>query len=462
MRTMAWPLLAWWLLTGWPAMAQEVSRQDFAFGYIIETGRSGAIYSLPIPDAVYRTVQRADLADIRVFNDDGEVVPHLVRDLAEASQKGSVGRDIAFFPLPSTGELTGGNLSLSVRRHEDGTIIDIDSGGTTDLARDTVAGYLLDLGPEPTDIGSLELQWFVDVSHGLNSVMLEQSTDLQHWRTIVAKATLADLVYGDNRVEQRTIALPSAPGRYLRLSWLQPQSPAVLRQVLGRARLAPSGGKLQWIDLDRGQRRQVAGQTVIDYSLSYHLPVRQLRLAFAQPNSIVKAAVQSRAGEKDDWRQRCSQVFYSLQLAGESLQNAVCTLQVVDDLQWRLVVLDDGSGLSGGAGPLLQLGWQQGELLFLARGSGPFLLAYGSGKSEKLKAEPVNSALSTMMAQQAWEVLPEAATLGRQVELGGDKALSVPPPPKPWKSWLLWAAMAAAVAAMAVMAVKLLREMRHQ
>ena len=68
-------------LLGATAFAQEqtLSSHDFAYGIPLEVDGDGAIYSLPLPQEVYRYTTRKDLGDVRIFNGYGEVVPHMLQ-----------------------------------------------------------------------------------------------------------------------------------------------------------------------------------------------------------------------------------------------------------------------------------------------------------------------------------------------------------------------------------------------
>jgi len=463
MRYTGYLLLLVSLAVAASASAEELSSRDFAYGYMIEAKNNGAVYAIPVPDEVYRTVRRADLGDIRVFNGAGELVPHALRGLTAPEEKTRSSKDLPFFPLYEQGMAQDGNMSLSVRRNSDGTIIDIDSGQLRPRDEQSPSGYLLDLGDKPGDISTLELYWQADTKHASNSVRVEQSADLQHWQTCVAKTALVDLEYGGNRVEQRKIELPYRSHRYLKISWLQQQDPAVLTRVAALSRPLASRQNLQWISLYNGVKGEVNGKTVIDFTSSYRLPAGSVRLQFPEINSLVSGSVQSRQGKDGSWRERCRTVFYSLDVDGERLQNEPCTFTSTNDPEWRLVVLDDGAGLTGsGKNLLLDLGWQSDELLFLARGTGPFLLAYGSGKLESREMNGGSDMVLTAISQQQTGSIVQAAELGKRIELGGEKALVPPPPPTPWKTWLLWSVLVAGVLGMAWMARNLMNDLRSK
>jgi hypothetical protein len=77
-------VLALWTF-GSVASAAELSPADFAFGMPVVTPAGANAYRVALPIDVYRETVREDLADIRVFNARGEVVPYSLSRPAEAA-----------------------------------------------------------------------------------------------------------------------------------------------------------------------------------------------------------------------------------------------------------------------------------------------------------------------------------------------------------------------------------------
>ena len=108
---------------------------------------------------------------------------------------------------------------------------------------------------------------------------------------------------------------------------------------------------------------------------------------------------------------------------------------------------------------MLQIGWTAHELLFLARGPAPYLLAFGSGQ---LFNEPGKSSsdmiLPALKKGKSYRLITPAF-IGKQLCLGGDKVLEMPAPPRPWKKWILWSVLCIGVAVLAWMAWSLYCQM---
>lgn len=437
--------------------SEEMTSRDFAYGYMLKTPGESPLYSLPLPNEVYRQLRRADLSDIQVFNGAGEAVPYALRTLKD--EKSRTTASVPYFPLYET-ENSQDDISLSIRRDADGTILDFDTSRVHESEATAVTGYLLDLGKLSENTGSLELYWLTNGRHGSATVSLQQSADLQHWYPLVHKVTLVDMEYGGNRVVQRKIHFQGRAERYLKMIW-QKDSPAIeLESVTAESRPIVSRQNLQWVSLYNGIKSTTNGITAIDFTSNYRLPVRNVRLRFTEPNAIINASIQSRAAESQEWREQCRGVFYSVKVEGQTVQSEPCSFLGTTSREWRLVVLDDGAGLSGNSkSVMIDLGWKSDELIFMARGTPPFLLAYGSGKIESVQSASRTDMVLAAVKQQGEGVVLNAG-LGKKIELGGEAALQPPPPPKPWKTWLLWGVLIVGVLLMAIMAMSLIKDMQ--
>jgi hypothetical protein len=148
--------------------------------------------------------------------------------------------------------------------------------------------------------------------------------------------------------------------------------------------------------------------------------------------------------------------FYRLKSDDAEVASGWVPIDLDTDRYW-LVKIDRGGGLGTGT-PKLTLGWVPHELVFIARGSGPFQLAYGSAT-----ALPDESPVESILAEIAKPgdgkslVTIVTATLAPQVVLGGEERRFAPHL-FPWKSVSLWAALAIGVILLAWMAMRLARE----
>ncbi len=443
-----------------PALAGGLTAQDFAYGFLLDIQEDGAIYSLVVPDEVYRIARRADLADVRVLNASDEVVPHVLRELGENETDLRIQDNVPYFPLAENRQ--GGNevdLAVNVSRRADGMIISIDPDNVAATDRSARRSYLLDLSGLKTETGKLEFTW-KNGDLPFNTVGLQESDDLVHWQPLVDRATLADLEYGGHRVEQKGIVLPAKPLRYLKMIGQEGQRLPNLQKVTAFSEKLAVRKQRRWLSLGDGRIGHAGARSVIAYNSEFHLPADGARLRFPEANSMIRASVQSRPDEQSPWISRCSAVFYALRMGGAEINNDVCSFMRTNDSQWRLEIIEDGAGLEkADRTPSLELGWTAAELLFVARGPAPFTLAFGSGRLESDTEQPATDMILQAVSGKESEQIVRPAVPGRKIELGGKDVLRSPPPPLPWKQWLLWAILCAGVGLLACMVRHLIREM---
>ncbi len=443
-------------------MAADIISSDFARGYYLEVDKKSVVYSIELPEDVYYTVKSADLRDVRVFNGAGEVVPHEFRSVGTPATTLRDKKNIPYFPLfESNAQKDPTGFSLQVSRDTAGAIVNIKSAPASDKNPQEITGYLLDLSGQDQALSELEFYWQKNNDSSVFTVNIEQSSDLMHWIPLVYSATLADLQFGGQQVEKRTINLSRQPLQYLKLTWQESRWPLKLTEVTSYSRIIEARREHRWISLYNGVVIEKNNQVLLDFETNYKLPISSLQVRFPETNSIALLSIQSRAASDAEWNTRCEQVFYDLSFEGTALRNVPCDFPSTADSMWRIVVMLDGAGLGSDKRKVtLQLGWRPSELIFIGRGTPPYLLAFGSGKIAQEDKD--SSAGMLMMAIQLEKPPPliGSAKLGKRINLGGDMVLQSPVKPPPWKKWLLWAVLLFGVGGLAFMARSLVKEMK--
>ena len=128
------------------------------------------------------------------------------------------------------------------------------------------------------------------------------------------------------------------------------------------------------------------------------------------------------------------------------------------DRRWRLTV-DASDSTIGSAVPRLEIGYRPHDLFFIARGSGPFTLAFGSAVAEPLKVNV--AALFDGIGRHRENGLERWVTpQSTWMVLGGPQRLSPPPKPLPMRRILLWSVLLAGVLVVAAMAWRLARRLK--
>lgn len=437
---------------GVPAHARSLP-EDFAYGLPLNPSGATPFAEVELPLAVYRTLTRADLGDLRVFNGAGEEVPHLLRGPeAVVTETPGMARAVPFFPLRAA---DGADEALAVRVAEapgDWRVeIRSRSAAESDGAA-SISGYLLDLAGVDFPVAQVELDW-EGGGDFFGEVEVATSDQLKDWRPLT-RVVLARLDYQGRRLEHRRIDLPTAPGRYLRLRWRGSVPPVEPARVIASAR--PSHATLpeisQWLPVTVTPLAETPGMARVD--LGGRLPVAALRVTFAEANNLARLRLSSGENPEGPGRHRAEALVYRLRFGERELVRAELPLTASRDRYWFLRS-DDGL-----AGARLEFGWRPDRLRFLVRGDGPFLLAYGNAN---LNAPPTSGAdlLHTVGLSGADAPAPERLVPGAVVSLGGkDRLVSRRSPPS-WRTLTLWGVLSLGVVLVGVLAWRLQRQLRE-
>ncbi|HZX30250.1 MAG TPA: DUF3999 domain-containing protein [Rhodocyclaceae bacterium] len=434
-------------------------------GEIVASGK-GPFHRIPLPLAVYQGASRADLGDVRVFNGKGELLPYAWwRDESRATPRAKEA-GVPVFPLPGVAGKAGDDVEVTVRRSADGTLVAVRPGraeGTPAASQGVVMDASGLLGAQ-----SLRLT-AVGGRQSFHPYTLESSDDLKQWRMLKSDAVFVHLEHEGRQLESAQADWPVPAGRYLRLLWRDPaQAPTVQAATLTRTESETAPPALLW---SAPLASAATGEGYFDYDVPGQLPLEQLRINLPQINVLLPFTLQREVcgiypsrHHRHQRRQECSWqglaggVAYRLQAGDGEARSGDIALNGGQGGRLRLRV-DARGGSLGGAAPTLQIGFVPREAVFLARGEGPYTLAWGG------TGLPADLPLSTLIpgqragqppaADPATLKLPEtAATQPAKTAVQG-KAKAGPGEGK----WLLWSVLAVGLLVLGFMARSLLAQM---
>jgi len=431
------------------ALAAE-QPDDFAFGLPLQTPGSEALYRIEVPPPVYQGSVRPDLGDLRVFNGAGEVVPHARQPREAAATRQEAPIPLPIFSLRATPTQTVEGMRLRVSRQSNGTIIDVTPQGLPPTAGKVVA-YLLDASQTSSPLKSLELDWQDPDGGFFGHARIEASEDFVQWTTLVPYAPLVRMESGGQRLERRSVDLPVGKRKYLRVSW--PAGRTVL--ALTAAKVFPAGETLEpartW--------KEVAGKPVAGKAGDYEVdsggqfPADRLRVLLPQQNTVANLQLLTRTSATEEWRFVARAAVYRLHQADREVTNPDLEISPTRTRHWLARVDPRGGGV--GQGELrLAFGWVPEQLVFAARGSGPFLLAYG-----RRGANPAALAIETLVPGYRTDraLTVALAQAGPERELGGVSRLKER---VDYTRWLLWGGLILGVLVLAGMAYRLWRQLQ--
>jgi hypothetical protein len=441
-------LLAAAVLASGIARAAE-SPSDFAFALAIEGVGSDALYRLGIPQEVYESAAFADLRDIRVFNGAGQVVPHAFLPAAPSARRpASVA--LPFFPLRGPRGSDANDLDLALE----------STGGRTSLRvklRDSrpepavLLGYLVDVSAREETLSALQLDWNATPAGYVSSLRVEASEDLKHWTTMADHAPIMSLTHGGHRLEQKTVAFGPRRVKYLRLTWPQEAVAPEFTAVMGLPVEESAPPARAWKEVTAMPDPRRSGDYLVD--LGGVFPVDRLAIRLPQENAIAPVQILSRDESTDEWRPLARTVAYRLRQGAVEMVSPELVVPATAHRQWLLRVDQKGGGVGEG-GILVKAGWISREIVFAARGAGPFLLAFGNGKAQA-NALAIRTLVPGWGGDSAPEIARAAAGASQTLagESAGRRRIDM-------KKASLWAALFVGVAFLGFMAWRLAKQMK--
>ena len=452
MKKLLWLLLS--VLLSSSAQAADLTLNDFAYGLKIAVPKNTAIAALSLPEQIYENAFRADLGDIRIFNAKGEPVPHMIR-FAQTRSVPAPWQPLAFFPLPEKIKPESGGYRVYVRTEPDGAVVRIDPR-PAQIPETPARTFLIDLSRAGRNLAQLRLEWRPEKSDRMAALAVDAGDDLVNWEPIAQRSAISDMHYDGRRLLNNTISLKQSPKRYLRLRQLDSGPAIPLIRIEGRAQ--PEGRTFVRTFLKIAGRSASDSPGVFHYRTGGTFPVDRVNLIFDQANSMADATVESRADPGATWHRRFKGLFYRIDVDSASLTGSPQTVAVSTDRHWRLTV-DASDSTIGSTVPGLELGYRPHELLFIARGSGPFTLAFGSARAKPLevKVAVLFDGISRRHEKdlKRW-VIPD----GTRIVLGGSRCLRPQPRPLPVRRIVLWSILVFGVLVVGVMAWRLTRRLK--
>jgi hypothetical protein len=416
-----------------------LSPQDYAHGYPIVSSSEASAYRIPLPLAIYQGTVRDDLGDLAVFNGRGEVVPFFIRPLPVHPEPARSPEYLPMFPLLGTTPATAAEMRVTINSPR--VALKLSSSG--DAPDNVPHQYLLDGRALEGSVTALQLIWAQAPPEFSGRLRIESSDDLDSWRLVAAAAPIASLQADGREFLQARIELPPTRAKFWRLSWVDgvPSLPVTKVQAQFAEVHSDAGWERETVRGLQDARRP----SDFVFDLGAHLPVQRVDLQLAEANSVVVADLYTRKDPRDAWNFVTRARFYRIHTPHGDEQSEPIDIPLNANRSWLARIANPASVDA----PALIAAWRPSEIVFLAQGKPPFLLAYGSGSS---------IAERTNLAPFIPDIAVQPATLGDTEELGGAARLVEGRPPFPRRRWVLWLVLLAALAVLSYMAARLFKD----
>ncbi|WP_285419668.1 DUF3999 domain-containing protein [Pseudomonas sp. efr-133-TYG-5] len=443
--------LGWLALGVVMAAGAQDKPADFATQVPLAISGNGPWYRLELPLSAQLQARQTDLSDLRVFNAAGEPQAYaLARESAQTRDDGQL-HEVKWFPLYNAADATEHAPSVRIQSTTSGTLVQVQPSSQLEAGEEMLRGWLLDASAIKAPLQQLILDWTSE-RDGFQRFSIEASDDLQHWQSW-GEGQVARLTFSDERIEQHEVTLPGQTARYVRLLWQAPASAPTLTS----AQLKSSDPRhlplpLVWSPALAGSSTKAGEYT---WQLPMGLNIERVQVELQQANSLAPVSLSGRRDSSLPWQNVSSGLLYRLTQNGQDVLQNELPLDGQTLQQLKLTVDERGGGL-GAQAPGLKYAVRATQVIFLARGEGPYSLALGNPG-----ARAANLPLTTLIPDFTAAKL---ATLGKAT-VQGDAVVSAAAPATTvavaetnWKKIGLWAVLLVSVLFLAAMAVSLLRK----
>jgi hypothetical protein len=424
---------------------------DFATQVPLSVSGEGPWYRLELPLAVQLNARQTDLSDVRVFNAAGEAQAYaLAREIASTRESRTL-NDVKWFPLYNSADATERAPGIRVQSNANGTLVEVQPSTELEAGEEVLRGWLLDASGIKAPLQQLVLDWTSE-RDGFQRFSIEASDDLQHWQSW-GEGQVARLTFADERVEQHEVGLPGQSARYLRLLWNSSQSaPTLTSAQLESASIRSLPLPLVW-------SQPLAGSSVKSGEYTWQLPmglnVERVQVEVSQPNSLAPVTLSGRRESSLPWQSLSSGLLYRLIQNGQDVVQNELQLSGQTVQQLKLDVDERGGGF-GAQAPTLKFAVRSTQVVFLARGAGPYTLALGNAT-----VKAANLPLSTLVPDYSaakFAALGKASVEGAAVVNSTSTVTAAATTDPNWKKFGLWAVLLLGVFFLAAMAFSLLRK----
>lgn len=435
-------------------LAAPPTPDDYSQGLEIFAPQSLPLVEATLPDSVYQGVTRADLGDVRVFNAEGQPVPHAFCVAPTAAEPAITEHSLPVFELRDAPQSANRGSRIEVQT-AGGTQVNVLEAGSDRPAAAHGRIHIMDARDSDEPIRAIQFDWQSPDGASQARVSIEASDDLDQWRVLVPATTLLLATRGTQELKRERVELPVHAYDYLRVQRTDGGPPLAVTAVTAErvgaiAEIEPAWFMATMLSVDDPQS--------LFFDTGRRAPVSYARLRLPQENSSVRVILHSRDNGKAPWSERWNGEAYRIASDTQRRESPPAQFGATSDRYWRMQIAKD---LQLYRGTLLEFGYRPARLRFLAQGSGPFTLAYGSRRAEISTASACDALLADVASDERARMVGEG-TVGARRALGGDDALRPLPRQTPVRLVVLWSVLVIGVGLLVAMALALLKRVKTQ
>ena len=450
-----------------PHAAEPLGPADFAAVFPL-AGVAEGMHSVELTEAVYRAATSRALADLRVFNAQGEALPLAVLPAPPPAEPHVRVVDLTLAALPARADARDAALrayALRFERDRQRAVIEITGGepAAPSVEGNEVGGYLIDARPLKDARGRLLLVFAPNAPDYAGRAQVLGSEDLVNWRVLASAPLAWERRLGDV-IEKGRFDLDRPPS-FLRVAWAGDAVPRI-----GGARfevLTPAAAELPRARL--GTSLGEDGRSLY-VEVPQALPIEQLLIRVPQANQSLRVTVYRHVSDPaprsrhlglvprrapEHWVAAGALDVFRVMRDGVEIEGAPLAFSVPTDR-----VRIDAPAPWPQPLPTVEAEWRPARIAFAARAPGPYRLAVGHDGAPPSAALDLRALLPE--DDRAGMRLPSARLEpqdGRAAapERGAQRIAAA----AHWSRALLWVVLAAAVAGLAWMAWRLAAQLRR-
>lgn len=402
------------------AQTVTASPGDFA-GQLTLSGVEGDVMWLELPSAVYEHVERTDLGDIRVFDATGLPVPFEIRKPERVSvTPNPVG--LSFFPWQAEqDENLPGRTDIQI--DSSGAVIKVNNQAAEGAKSST---YLIDMGGLQYNPSSLKLA-FRDLNEDFNSpAEIRYSNDLAGWQLFDKKQTVARFGV-DEKTEHFSLQVPKNGPRYLllQLGKTAPELAAIEASFDSQSRPGELRGSVF-----SGEKSEDGME--VSYNTGGYYPIVSINFILPKPDTM-SVDVKNRMTEKAPWAFKSEGDIYRFKADADGDERKNKPFEISSRAPYWL--LHSSGPVPFVNVPEMEVQWEPYKVVWLARGEGPWVLAYGNRDYAMVFDNNLSSVQDSEMVA--------AGVIGE--EKYEPRPVPEEEPESDYQQWILWAVLIIAV-----------------
>ena len=415
---------------------------DYAFKADL-TPADGQLQRLQLPMEVLLNTTRGNLADITVFDLNGNELPHMLVKTIKPDL--IIQTELDFHAFDNFRLQQSKVVTTRQQNQQQGQLSEIEITEKI-AAKQRVTDYLVEL-PQQLKLDYLDLDWTQQPENQMLSVRLEAGSSLDDLQVIDPDKSLSNINPDESR--WRRIDKLRAGHKYLRITpashidhfelsgitgfYRQQQSPALLSHTVEYSKVT------------------IEDNTFLYFETPAALPAQSLRIIPGQPHSMIKADIYASSTDFEHKRQIRRGISQHNITASDIEPNKPVSLPQRGQQKYWWISLQPQSS----SPPEIKLLYPQYEIIFLASDNPPFTLAWGNYQRLTNKnnlAELVKADLDKPENRGVSVSLKNIQPAGGISRLSAEQSLE-------WKKWVLWTLLGVAALITGRMAYRLYRDM---